>query len=82
MRNGKSAFSTVIQEVATDASTYLQEGSGYRYLVAFVWDDEARTEEHAELRKGLMQIRGVEDAIILSRPSKMKRTSRGGGAST
>ena len=74
-KGGKSVFSTVIQEVAADASTYLQEGSGYRHLVAFVWDDEARTEEHAELRKGLMQIRGVEDAIVLSRPSKMKRAS-------
>lgn len=76
LRKGKAAFSAVIQEVAADASTYLQEGSGYRQIVAFVWDDEARTEEHAELRRGLMQIRGVEDAIVVSRPSKMKRTKR------
>ena len=48
-------------------------GSGYGHIVAFVWDDEARTEEHAELRRGLLQIRGVEDAIVVSRPSKMKR---------
>ncbi|KVF05625.1 hypothetical protein WJ05_27915 [Burkholderia vietnamiensis] len=78
LRKGKSVFSTVIQEVAADASTYLQEGSGYQHLLAFVWDDEARTEEHTELRKGLMQIRGVDDAIVLSRPSKMKRQPRDG----
>ena len=82
LRKGKAAFSTVIQEVAADASTYLQEGSGYRKIVAFVWDDVARTEEHAELRRGLMQIRGVEDAIVVARPSKMDRAKRGAAAST
>lgn len=74
LRKSKSAFSKAIQEVSADASTYLQDGSGYSSIVAFVWDDEARTEEHAELRRGLMQIRGVVDAIIVSRPSKMTRT--------
>lgn len=75
LRKGKSAFSKVIQEVAADASTYLQDGSGFDTLVAFVWDDEARTEEHEELRRGLMQIRGVADAVVVSRPSKMTRPS-------
>jgi hypothetical protein len=70
---GKSMFSDVIQEVATDASTYLQDGSDYRHIIAFVWDDAARTEEHAELRQGLLRIRGVFAAIVLPRPSKMKR---------
>jgi REase_DpnII-MboI len=73
LRKGKGAFAAVIEEVAADSGTYLQEGSGYGHIVAFVWDDEARTEEHAELRRGLLQIRGVEDAIVVSRPSKMKR---------
>jgi REase_DpnII-MboI len=73
---GRSVFTTVIQEVAADASTYLQEGSGYRHIIAFVWDDAARTEEHAELRQGLMRIRGVRDAVVLPRPSRMKRAHR------
>jgi len=73
----KSAFSDVIQEVATDASTYLQNGSGYRHIIAFVWDDAARTEEHAELRQGLLRIPGVHAAIVLPRPSKMSRPQRG-----
>lgn len=76
LRKGKTVFSTVIQEVAADAGTYLQDGSGYQQIVAFVWDDEARTEEHAELRRGLMKIRGVEDAIVVSRPAKMNRAIR------
>jgi REase_DpnII-MboI len=75
LRSGKSSFSSVIQEVAADASTYLQVGSGYRHIIAFVWDDAARTEEHSELRQGLTRISGVRDAIVLSRPSKMVRNS-------
>lgn len=72
-KDGKS-FSDLIQEVAADASTYLQDGSGYSSIIAFIWDDAARTEEHAELRQGLLRIRSVTDAIVLSRPKKMDRS--------
>jgi hypothetical protein len=72
-KSGKS-FSDLIQEVAADASTYLQEGGGYERIIAFIWDDAARTEEHAELVQGLLRIRGVADAVVLSRPSKMDRS--------
>lgn len=72
-KDGKS-FSDLIQEVAADASTYLQDGSGYASIIAFVWDDAARTEEHAELRQGLLRVRGVVDAVVLSRPQKMDRS--------
>lgn len=73
-KDGKS-FGDLIQEVAADASTYLQEGSGYASIIALIWDDAARTEEHAELCQGLLRVRGVVDAIILSRPQKMERSS-------
>lgn len=75
-KDGKS-FSELIQEVAADASTYLQDGSGYASIIAFIWDDAARTEEHAELRQGLLRVRGVVDAIVLSRPQKMDRSPPG-----
>lgn len=73
-KDGRS-FSELIQEVAADASTYLQDGSGYASMIAFIWDDAARTEEHAELRQGLLRVRGVVDAIVLSRPQKMDRST-------
>jgi hypothetical protein len=81
-KGGKAVFAEMIQQVAADASTYLQRGSGYQHLIAFIWDDEARTEEHAELRQGLMRLRGVEDAIVLSRPSRMSRSYREGTATS
>jgi hypothetical protein len=76
LRSGKNAFSQVIEEVAADASTYLHQGSPYRHIVVFVWDDVARTEEHAELRKGLLKINGIRGAIVVPRPAKMVRSSR------
>lgn len=74
LRAGKSAFAQVIKEVAADASTYLQDASPYRHLIAVIWDDLARTEEHGELRKALLAIRGVTAAIIIPRPQRMVRT--------
>ena len=68
-----SALSKLIEEVAADASTYLQEGSSYRNIITFVWDNSASTEQHPELRQGLTRITGVHDAIILPRPAKMFR---------
>lgn len=72
-KDGKS-FSELIQEVAADASTYLQDGGGYASIIAFIRDDAARTEERAELRQGLLRVCGVIDAIVLSRPQKMNRS--------
>jgi hypothetical protein len=78
MRRGRiSEFSEIIKQVAADASTYLQEGSGFQDILAFVWDDSATTEQHAELRQGLLRISGVREAIILPRPAKMIRAQAG-----
>lgn len=70
---GTTPFSKLIAEVAADASTYLQAGSGYNQIIVFVWDDLARTEEHAEFKQGLRRLPGIVDAIVVSRPSKMVR---------
>lgn len=73
LRSGRRAFPGVIEEVAADASTYLQQGSPYRHIIVVVWDDLARTEEHAELQKGLLRINGIRGVVILPRPAKMAR---------
>lgn len=61
----------VIDEVGSDASLYLAEGSEYEGIVAFVWDDSRRSEEHPLLRDGLRKIRGIVDAVTVSRPGEM-----------
>jgi hypothetical protein len=61
----------VIDEVGSDASLYLKAGTDYSGIVAFVWDASRRTEEHPLLREGLRQIRGVLEAVVVSRPGRM-----------
>jgi hypothetical protein len=61
----------VIDEVGSDASLYLKQGTDYSGIVVFVWDASRRTEEHALLREGLREIRGVLEAVIVSRPGRM-----------
>lgn len=62
----------VIDEVGSDASLYLKDGSDYTGLIAFVWDDSRRTEEHPMLVAGLTDIRGVLGAVVVPRPGRMQ----------
>jgi hypothetical protein len=61
----------LIEEIAADSNLYLATGSKYKAIVAFIWDDSRRTEEHDMLIKGLRQINGITDAIVVSRPGTM-----------
>ncbi len=61
----------VIDELAADASLYLADGSDYSGIVAFVWDDSRRSEEHPLLRDGLLKIKGILGAVVVSRPGTM-----------
>lgn len=63
----------VIEEVAEDASLYLADGSDYSGLIAFVWDDSRRAEEHPLLKNGLLKIRGILGAVVISRPGSMNQ---------
>lgn len=62
----------VIEEIASDASLYLKPGGEFSTILAVIWDEAARVEEHATLQKGLRELPGVIDAVILSRPSLMR----------
>ena len=70
-RGARREFSNVIEEVAADASLYLRDKSRYAEIVAVVWDDSRHTEQHAELKQGLLAIPGVVGAVVLTRPGRM-----------
>ena len=70
---GQRALAKLIEEIAADASLYLSRTTDYDNIVAFIWDDCAQTEQHHELKSGIEHIKGVSAAIILPRPSSMKR---------
>ena len=73
----RTVFQDIIGEIAEDAGLYLAGGSSYTEIVAFVWDDSRRSEDHALLIRGATALSGVRDAIVVSRPGSMIDTSQG-----
>lgn len=61
----------MIEEISADAGLYLKAGSGFTNIIPVVWDNESRIEDHAVLQRGLNEIRGVRNSVIISRPAKM-----------
>jgi hypothetical protein len=70
----KDKSEKIIRELAEDASLYLTAGATYNRILPFIWDDAARTEEHALLASGLKEIDGIVDAVIIPRPARMSET--------
>jgi hypothetical protein len=66
----------LIQQIAADASLYLKPDSGFTAMIAVVWDDEARVQDHDLFRQGLKTIRGIHDVVLISRPSVMRQPKR------
>ena len=67
---GKSV-KDLTEEIAADLTLYLRKDSPYRAVIAAIWDDGARTEEQAELKRGLKGLSGLFDVVIVNRPSCM-----------
>ncbi|MBE0541972.1 MAG: hypothetical protein IH623_11340 [Verrucomicrobia bacterium] len=68
---GKSV-KELTEEIAADLTLYLRKDSPYRKVIVVIWDDGARTEEQAELRRGLLGLKGLYDVILISRPAFMQ----------
>jgi REase_DpnII-MboI len=68
IRKGKS-FQSIIDEIASDASLYSAMGNDFAGLIAFVWDDSGRSQEHDYLKQGLGKLQGVLETVVVSRPS-------------
>ena len=60
------------RELSEDAAAYFPQGGSFERMIAFVWDDAARTEEHATLIRGLEQLERVAGVVVVSRPAKMR----------
>lgn len=60
----------MIDEIATDVGLYKTDPR-WTSLIPFIWDDSARTEDHAKLVSGLAQLDMVVGAIVVPRPGKM-----------
>ncbi|HMR82634.1 MAG TPA: hypothetical protein PKE30_05865 [Niabella sp.] len=69
------SFGKMVEEVAADASLYFKRDSvfakKYSKLLVFLWDDSARTQEHHEFKKGVLQLQNIVGCIVVSRPGNM-----------
>jgi hypothetical protein len=65
------------EEIAADLTLYLRKDSPYRAVIVAIWDDGARTEEQAELKRGLKGLSGLLDVVIINRPSCMNDPATG-----
>ncbi|WIG52689.1 MAG: hypothetical protein OJF48_003608 [Afipia sp.] len=72
-RPGQGGFKAIIDEISSDTGLYLSRSKDFDTIVAVVWDDCAQTEQHYELQTGIEQLKGVSAAIVIPRPSRMKR---------
>jgi hypothetical protein len=67
----RDAVKRLIEDVAADVTLYLKAGTPYSSLIVVIWDDGARTEEHAALKLALAKIDGVRGVVVVNRPSWM-----------
>jgi len=72
---GQDKPQRIIEEIAEDTSLYLAQGSPHEQMIAFIWDDSRRTEEHDLLDSGLKNLKGIFDVVIVSRPRRMPDTT-------
>jgi hypothetical protein len=61
----------MVRELAEDASLYLTPDAPYDLIVPLIWDEKARTEEHASLISGIKTMNGIFDVVVVSRPALM-----------
>jgi hypothetical protein len=61
----------MVREIAEDVGLYLTSDAPYDVIVPLIWDEGARTEEHAALISGLKAMNGVFDAVVIPRPALM-----------
>ena len=63
-------FKKIEKEVQEDCIPYLRD-LRYESLIVFIYDDSASVQEHDTTRRALLEIPGVVDVVIVSRPSQL-----------
>lgn len=68
---GSDSSSEMIRQIAEDASLYLTAEAPYVTIIAVIWDQAKRTEQHNLLIRGLERINGVRAGVVIPQPSFM-----------
>jgi hypothetical protein len=67
---GREDFKKIEKEVQEDCIPYLRD-LRYESLIVFIYDDSASVQEHDTTRRALLEIPGIVDVVIVSRPSQL-----------
>jgi hypothetical protein len=71
----KDDFKQIEKGILEDSFPYLRD-LRYESLIVFIYDDSASVQEHDTTRRALMEIPGVVDVVIVSRPSQLRPKSK------
>lgn len=66
----KNDFKKIEKEIQEDCIPYLRD-LRYESLIVFIYDDSASVQEHDTTRRALLEIPGIVDVVIVSRPSQL-----------
>lgn len=66
----KDDFKKIEKEVQEDCIPYLRDVR-YESVIVFIYDDSASVQEHDTTRRALLEIPGIVDVVIVSRPSQL-----------
>jgi hypothetical protein len=66
-------FKEIEQQVMVDSIGYLKNTERYKEIVVFIYDDSSSVEQHDVTYRALMEMPGVSDVIIVSRPGVLPR---------
>jgi hypothetical protein len=69
-------FKAIENEVMVDSVAYLQNTDRYQEIVVFIYDQSSSVQHHDTTRQALLQLNGVTDVIIVSRPGHVAATAR------
>lgn len=64
------------KEVMEDSVAYPWKTDRYRELIVFIYDDSTSVEHHETVRRDLIQLDGVTDVVIVSRPGRIPERDR------
>lgn len=70
----KGDFKKVEDEIKVDTVDYLTHNPTYNKIIVFIYDHSCSVQEHSITVRDLKKISGVEDVIIVSKPSQLPET--------
>ena len=59
------------KEIMQDSIGYLTNNQQYKEIIVFIYDNSGSVQEHNITRRDLIKVKGIEDVIIVSKPSQI-----------